>query len=102
MTGALTKGLDLLGRQITRDLGGAADNQDAIGKFFALSDQSARPDQATTANSGSIEHHCADTDQRIIADRTTVQYDLMSNGDPFANRQRLSGIGMQHASILDI
>jgi hypothetical protein len=49
-----------------------------------------------------VEDHALDADQRFLANRAAMQHHQMADRDIGANRERHTGVGMQHGAVLDV
>src|SRR5271163_4558217 len=74
----------------------------AVGKYLALGQERARPDQAAPTDFRAVENNRAHADQRSVPDRATVQDGIVSNRAILSNEERKAHVGMQSATFLDI
>ena len=78
-----------------------AHDQRMIGDRLALGDQRSGADQAVPPD-GRAAQDRTDAHQRAVADGAAVQRDHVGDRHAVADHQRIAGIGVQHAAVLDV
>ena len=84
------------------DLAGGAHDQGAVGYFPAFGDQGVGTNEAVFANSCPVEDNGVDADQGVVADGTSVEHDLVTHGDIFADGQGQPWVSVQDGTVLDV
>ena len=102
MRGTHANALSLLIGQGFDHLAWGAHYHGVVWNFLALGNQRVCADDAIFTDLCAVQHNGIDADQRPLANITAVQHDLMADGDMRPDNQRITGIRMQHRSVLHI
>jgi hypothetical protein len=102
MLSAATVALDLLRRERTDDFARQAHHERSGGDYGAFSDDGADGYQTVAANLGTVHNDGVHADYHVVANPCAVDRRGVSDGHPVAQDTGETGIGVQHAVVLDV
>src|SRR5205809_6034718 len=96
--GVFQQALPFLRVQLAHDSPRRADDEDAVGIGLSFGDERARTDDAAAADDGVVQDHCADADERTVADAAAVQHRLVATETFFPSVSGMPGSACRTAA----